>query len=94
MWQSWLCWMGFHDWHCAPDKPLNRCCLACEKSQVADVFGWVNTEQLVGGRIRRCITCNRVCDGRETDWFWNGDDHGQEHWKCRRKGTLKSSSHV
>ena len=32
---------------------------------------------------RFCITCRQLVDWRKQDWFWNGDNHGQEHWACR-----------
>ena len=32
---------------------------------------------------RFCITCYRLLDWREQDWFWNGDNHAPEHFTCR-----------
>jgi len=32
---------------------------------------------------RFCITCRQLVDWRLQDWFWNGDNHGQEHFLCR-----------
>lgn len=45
---------------------------------------------------RFCITCRELCDWRKDDWFWNGDNHGQEHWRCReeRLAAEKARGHV
>ena len=39
---------------------------------------------------RFCITCHQLCDWRKQDWFWNGDNHGQEHFACRVPERLAS----